>query len=115
MKYEDQIFLNLIPPKNVTASVARPVIKVDQSSDVVISLNNPDPGTYPIKVQGIGADGKVRDAMTVIGVSSKIGTRLFTPSISSNEMDSGRADVDLPPQPQVMARVVKAPFPLGFS
>ena len=80
MKYEVQIFLDLKPPKNVTASVARPVIKVDQSSDVLISLDNPDPGTYPIKVQGVGADGKVREAMTVIGVSSKIGSRLYTPS-----------------------------------
>jgi hypothetical protein len=53
---------------------------VGQSSDVIIDLYNPNPGSYPIKVHGIGADGKTRDAMTVIAVSSKIGTRSYVPS-----------------------------------
>jgi hypothetical protein len=79
MVYEDEIFLDLIPPNKVNASVKNPVIKIDQSSDVIISLN-PDPGTYPIKVQGEGADGKVRKAMTVIGVSKPINGRWYTPS-----------------------------------
>lgn len=89
MGYDEEIFLDLIPPNKVNASVENPVIKVDQSSDVIISLN-PNPGTYPIKVQGEGADGKVRKAMTVIGVPSKIGTRLFTPNrphIDESEFD----------------------------
>ncbi len=80
MKYEDQIFLDLVPPANVTASIARPVIMVGQSSDVIIGLYDPNPGSYPIKVHGIGADGKTRDAMTVVAVSSKIGTRSYVPS-----------------------------------
>jgi hypothetical protein len=80
MKYEDQIFLDLLLPSNVTASISRPVIMVGQSSDVVISLDNPNPGIYPIKVRGIGANGKTRDAMTAIGVSSEIGTRFYVPS-----------------------------------
>ena len=82
MKYEDQIFLDLVPPANVTASIARPVIMVGQSSDVIIGLYNPNPGSYPIKVRGIGADGKMRDAMTVVAVSSKIGTRSYVPIAS---------------------------------
>ena len=80
MKYDDQIFLDLVPPANVTASIARPVIIVGQSSDVIIGLYNPNPGSYPIKVHGIGADGKTRDAMTVVAVSCKIGTRSYVPS-----------------------------------
>ena len=80
MKYNDQIFLDVISPANVTVSLAKPVIMVGQSSDAVIIIENPNPGTYPIKVHGIGADGKARDAMTVIGVSTEIGTRYYVPS-----------------------------------
>lgn len=80
MKYEDQIFLDLLPPANITASIARPVIMIGQSSDVIIDLYNPNPGSYPIKVRGIGADGKTCDAMTIVAVSSKIGTRSYVPS-----------------------------------
>ncbi|MGV8128113.1 MAG: hypothetical protein ACP5PV_13025 [Methanothrix sp.] len=79
MKYEDQIFLDLILPANVTASISRPVIMVGQSSDVVIRLDNPNPGIYPIKLHGIGASGKTYDAMTVIGVSSEIEKRFYVP------------------------------------
>lgn len=60
----------MISPGSVVASISRPVIKVGQSSDLTIRfMNSPYPGLYPIKVRGIGGDGKIREAMMIIGIS----------------------------------------------
>ena len=71
MKYEDQIFLEIIfEPDGVITSFSRPVIRVGQSSDLTIRfVNRPDPGLYPIRIRGIGGDGRIREAMMVVGIS----------------------------------------------
>lgn len=70
MSYDRQIFLSVEPNNDFFTSLSRPVIMVDQSSILTIKfLKRPSPGTYTIKVIGESADGKMRQAMMVIGIS----------------------------------------------
>ena len=93
MRYNEEIFLDVIPPNKVNTSVENPVINVGQSSKVIIYLNpDPDQGTYSIEVQGEGGNGKIRKAMTVIGVPKKIESRWFTPSRPNDQAEKYLVD-----------------------
>ena len=70
MSYDNQIFLSISADDRIITSLSRPVIKVGQSSGLEIQFEGkPNIGLYPIKVRGIGGDGKMREAMMVIGIS----------------------------------------------
>jgi hypothetical protein len=67
VKYDSQIFLSVIE-SNFDTCLTRPVIKVGQSSDLYILLDQP-PGTYKIKLRGEGQDGKICDTMMIIRIA----------------------------------------------
>jgi hypothetical protein len=70
ISYNNQIFLSIIEPDGIITSLSNPVIEVGRGSNLTIKfMSKPYPGTYQIKVRGTGGDGKIREAMMVIGIS----------------------------------------------
>jgi hypothetical protein len=77
IKYDKKIFLDIIvadEPAGIIVSLTRPVIEINQSSNLTIKFKDyPLPGLYRIRVRGTGEDGKIREAMMVIGIPETLG------------------------------------------
>jgi hypothetical protein len=84
-KHNKKIFLEIIVSDgrdNIMASLTRPVIEIDQSSNLTIRFkDDPSPGLYRISVRGTDEDLTVRVAMMVIGIPENLGEDViyFTP------------------------------------
>jgi hypothetical protein len=76
-KHNKKIFLDIAVADRhdgITASLTRPVIEIDQSSNLTIKFkDDPSPGLYRIKVLGKDEDGTIREAMMVIGIPESPG------------------------------------------
>ena len=70
MNFEDHIFLSIYNPGEIRTFLSRPIIKVNQSADLIIQfIDSPINNLYPITVRGISEDGRIREAMMVIAIN----------------------------------------------